>query len=355
MTETAAPAAEQQNVGEIDRKTYIGGSDIAAIMGVGATYDGVQQTAYTVYLKKIGELSGTMDPDKKKFLERRKRWEEPIVAMLREEFKGEIVAVNARYIDPEHDFMAAEIDFEWRDSTGEIQNGEIKTVSPFAFGERHGWGEPGTSDIPVHYAAQVAWGQMIKGRKITILAAMVGIDNMLFYRLDRDDDTIATMRQAAVRFWHDHVLKRIPPEPQTLQDVVGQMLKQRGRPVNITGEIYDKVQRLASVNADMTRLAEEKEYLQFDIGDFVCKEWGAPNPYPPPAGTVIKKKVGNKVVAVDPLSDAGLYHEGIRVASWNKQRGSYLDQNRLKAEHPQIASELMIDHFFRVLRHHKPK
>ena len=38
----------------------------------------------------------------------------------REEFGGEIIATNARYIDQEHGFLAAEIDFEWADADGDV-------------------------------------------------------------------------------------------------------------------------------------------------------------------------------------------------------------------------------------------
>lgn len=353
IPELIAPA--QENVGEIDRRTYIGSSDAAAIMQVGATYGGVQQTPYLVYLKKIGELSGEMDPDQKRFLERRKRWEGPIVEMLREEYGGKIVAINQRYRDPEHDFMAAEIDAEAESDDGEHINIEIKTVSPFAFGERHGWGEPGTSDIPVHYAAQVTYGQMVTGRKTTIVAALVGLDTMLFYRIDRDEETIAIMREAVLRFWNDHVLKRIPPEPQSLSDLTQQMVRQRGVPVALTSEIYEKLQEIERLKAQVSGLSERLEHLNFDVGDFVCKAWGQPNPYQPPAGTKVKKTIGGKSVDIDPLSDAGLYFDGTRVASWNKQRGSYLDQGRLRADHGDIVADYMKDSFFRVLRFHKPK
>ena len=94
-----------------DRTKYIGGSNAAAIMGLGA----YEQTPLGVYMVKTGQSIEVMDEQKKLFLNRRKRWEGPIVEMLREEFDGEIVTINRRYQDSEYDFMAAEIDFEWRD------------------------------------------------------------------------------------------------------------------------------------------------------------------------------------------------------------------------------------------------
>ena len=43
------------------------------------------------------------------------------------EFGGEIVAVNARYVDPEHDFLAAEIDFDLQ-TAFELQDQGLCTI-----------------------------------------------------------------------------------------------------------------------------------------------------------------------------------------------------------------------------------
>lgn len=319
-------------VGELDRRTYLGGSDAAAIMGLGA----YGRTPYTTYLAKIGESPEEMDPDKRKFLERRKRWEGPIVEMLREEFGGEIVGINNRYIDPEHDFMAAEIDFEWRDTDGSIQNGEIKTVSPFAFGEKAGWGDAGTADIPIHYAAQVFHGLGVTGRRSCIVAAMVGLDNMIFYRLERDDETIAAMRAEMVRFWVGHVLKRVPPDPQSMRDLSLMMLKMRGRPVELEPEIATKLEQLRDVRERLKALEGAEESLAFELGNFVRQKWAIPADESGPPNE-------NAVLTVD----------GQKVATWNRQRGASLDQKRLKVEHPEIIKEFTREYFFRMLRFSK--
>lgn len=340
--------APDRNVGELDRRTYLGSSDIAAIMGLGA----YGRSAYTTYLAKIGESMGEMAPDDRKFLERRKRWEGPIVEMLREEFRGEIAAVNQRYIDREHDFMAAEIDAEWIDSDGATQNIEIKTVSPFAFGERHGWGEAGTADIPVHYAAQCMYGLMVTGRQTCIVAAMVGLDNMIFYQVDRDEETIAAMRDAAVAFWQENVLARVPPPPQTARDLTHMMMNRRGRPVLLDAERMQTLQRLAVVRSSIAAMSEEEDDLAFSLGEFVCRAWDSPNPYLPPKDA---KKAKKKGAELDPLADAGLYYDNARVGSWNKQRGAFLDQHRLKTEKPDIVADYTKEHWYRVLRFTKPK
>lgn len=231
---------------QYDRRKYLGGSNAAAVMGLGA----YGNTPLTCYLAKIREGAEEMDPKRELFLQRRKRWEGPIIEMLREEFDAEIVSVNRRYLDREHDFLAAEIDFEWRDVDGSIQNGEIKTVSPFAFGERDGWGEAGTADIPVHYAAQVMHGLGLTGRQTCIVAAMVGLDTMVFYRVERDEETIAAMRERMVSFWRNNVLARVPPEPISYEDCLKLTLRMRGKPVEIDDQIAARLSLLRELREE---------------------------------------------------------------------------------------------------------
>lgn len=338
MSETAATIADDAaslgigtNVGNIDRRTYIGGSDVAALLGL----DPYGKTPLTVYLAKIGELAGNMDPAKKKFLERRKRWEEPIVHMLREEFDGEIVGANNRYVDPEHPFLAAEIDFEWRDpSDGSIQNGEIKTVSPFAFGERSGWGEAGTDEIPVHYHAQVMHGLGVTGRRTTIVCAMVGLDSMVFYRVDRDDAAIAAMRETCVRFWRENVEARHPPEPITSGDLALLYNRRKGHPVVLDDEHAQALADLRLARAQMDALKGTAAELELKVGLYISKAWG-PTP-------------------VESLEDnAVLIHAGQDVGTWAAGRGAHLDQKALKAANPDLVKQFTVPHYFRAFRFRK--
>lgn len=108
-------------------------------------------------------------PAKTKVLNPGKRLEPAVVAMLREDHCLDVVAVNERYTHPVHIFLSVEIDFEWLVTEqalaafpwlaslelGSIQNGEVKTAHPFV---AHEWGDMGTDDVPIYYAAQSITG-----------------------------------------------------------------------------------------------------------------------------------------------------------------------------------------------------
>lgn len=318
------------DVGAIDRRTYIGGSDIAALLGL----DPYGKTPLTVYMAKIGELGGITDPEKKKFLERRKRWEGPIVQMLREEFDGEIVSVNSRYVDDAHGFLAAEIDFEWADGDGVIQNGEIKTVSPFAFTEKLGWGQAGSSDIPIHYHAQVMHGLGVTKRDTCIVAAMAGLDTMVFYRIDRDDDAIAAMRDVAVSFWRDHVEAKVPPAPLTMGDAGLLFKRHHGSPVDLDDETAAALLNLRQVRANIAALKGDEAELELAVAKYVCGAWGVDAPE-------------------ESKDNAALIHGGVELAQWAAGKGSHLDQVRLAAEHPEIKAAYTVPHYYRTFRFKK--
>lgn len=330
MESDLAPVLGAESVGDIDRRTYLGGSDIAALLGL----DPYGKTPLTVYMAKIGERAGEVDLAKKRFLERRKRWEGPIVQMLREEFDGEIVAVNARYQDEEYPFLAAEIDFEWRDADGSIQNGEIKTVSPFAFNERAGWGEAGSADIPIHYHAQVMYGLGVKKRQSCIVAAMAGLDTMVFYRVERDDEAIAAMRDVAVSFWRDHVEAKVPPEPISMADVMTLFKRHKGRPVDLDDETAQAVLDLRAVRAKLAALEGDEAELALKVAKYVCNAWG----------------IGAPEESAD---NAALCHQGVELAKWAAGRGAHLDQKRLALDHPEIKRDYTVPHYYRTFRFKK--
>jgi putative phage-type endonuclease len=279
-----------------DRRKFIGGSDVAAVLGFSKF-----RTPYDVYLSKTSDNAEEIDPAKKKFLERRKRWEPVVVQMLKEELEAKITNVNLRYVDKEHSFLAAEIDAE-AEEEGEIINVEVKTVSPFAYGERHGWGEPGSGDVPIDYEAQVQHGLGVTGRRKAVLVAMVGLDSMVFYPIMRDDATLAMMREALVAFWNGHVLPKVAPDPKRLTDLHKMYRTAKDGLVLVPpAEIASKAMRLRSLQAQVDALQMEGEALEFDI----------------------KRAMGEA---------EGLEVDGRKIVSWKEQNWTRLDHEALKRD-----------------------
>lgn len=197
-----------------DRTAFIGGSDVAAILGVS-----LWKSQFQLYQEKIGVFCEEITREKQRRFDRGHRWEPVVVEMLVDELMDrghdvQIIDRNARYQDPEFPFLACELDLELL-IDGEEHNAEIKTVSPFA---AKAWGEQDTDEIPLYYAAQVMHGLMVKPRKRAIVAALIGVDDLRLHQIERDEETIAAIRAKEVEFWR-RVQERDAPEPTTADDV----------------------------------------------------------------------------------------------------------------------------------------
>lgn len=184
-----------------DRTKFIGGSDVAAILGVSPWRNIVD-----LWLDKIKPTSE--NGRNAAALHRGTRLEPYILDMIRNEHGLDIVAHNERYIDTEFNFLACEIDFEYIDKeTGQVENGEIKTVHPFKAKE---WGAELTDELPLPYIAQAQHNLGIKHRQRCKVFALIG-DDLKPYTVERDDELIKVMRERSVEFWTKYVIPQIKP------------------------------------------------------------------------------------------------------------------------------------------------
>lgn len=178
-----------------DRTKFVGGSDIAAILGISPW-----KTATDLWLDKTRpRIADGYNMAAKR---RGSRLEPYIVDMIQEEHGLKIVHRNERYIDPDVPFFACEVDAETDD-----ENIEIKTVHPFKAKE---WGDLDSDQLPLHYLAQIQWQMGIRKRARTRVFALIG-DDLRPYVVDRDEETIQAIRERAMDFWTAYVQPRKQP------------------------------------------------------------------------------------------------------------------------------------------------
>lgn len=194
-----------------DRTQFIGGSDIAAILGISPW-----RSALGLWTDKVYPKADEDDSAKR----RGKRLEPYILDMIKGEFRFEIMARNQRYTDPDVPYFSAEIDAE---APGHLahENIEIKTVHPYKLRE---WGEEETDALPLHYAAQAQWGLGVTRRDICQVFALIG-DDLRHYVIERDEPTITAMRERAAEFWSKFVVPKIAPPLDYEDDRVLDYLK----------------------------------------------------------------------------------------------------------------------------------
>lgn len=294
----------------MNRASYLGSSDIAAVLGCSPW-----RTPLDVYMEKIGE--GSPPDDKKaKIFARGKRLEPIVIDMVSDEYGHEIVARNERYADAEFPWMACEVDAETV-IDGERVNLEIKTAHPFAAAK---FGDEGSDEIPVEYAAQAMYALMVTGRRRCIFGVLVGSDNLSTYELVRDEETIAGMRAAAIAFWQGNVLARVPPEPINLPDVYKIMRRAvQGTEIAANDDAQAMVEEYARLSAMAKDAGDRADEVKFRIG---CYMLGVER--------MNKKDAPGKHV---------LTRNGTPLITIALQEASRIDTAALKERHPRIAEE----------------
>ena len=100
---------------EADRSLFLGGSDAAAVMGVSPW-----NTPVDLWMQKTRRTPRDVpDARRQKIYDRGHKLEPFIREMVIDKMtelglRVELVAINQRYVDPEHPFLSCEIDFELR-------------------------------------------------------------------------------------------------------------------------------------------------------------------------------------------------------------------------------------------------
>lgn len=239
------------NVGEIDRTKYLGGSDVAGILGISPW-----KTPLDVYLDKV-QPRRIEDPKKQKIFSRGKRMEPYVIDMLAEEEGLYIIARGNRYRDCQHDFLAAEIDAETECGL----NVEIKTVSPFKSKE---WGEEYTDAVPVHYTAQAMHGLMVTGKQTCIFGVLIGGDDFRVYRVERDDETIAAIREKELDFW-GRIQRLEPPEAVAVSDILRMFERDSGYAIEADGKAVNALVKLRNLKAQAKSLEAEIEEAETSL------------------------------------------------------------------------------------------
>ena len=248
-------ALEKREAATEDRTKFIGGSDIAAILGISPW-----RTAVDVWLEKRGELEESFDAEREKRLKRGHRLEPIVIEMFQEERTVFIAERNLRFVHPRYPFLAAQIDFEYSEGDG-LCNGEAKTVDP-----RHAydWGPDGSQEVPAHYAAQVMFGLAVTGRARATIAALIG-DDLRCYTFERDAELCGELVRRAVEFWNNHVLAGIAPAIQTKEDASRLVRKFAGLSFEATEALAAETAYLRTLKAEMAALKEKCDAAEVEI------------------------------------------------------------------------------------------
>ena len=296
-----APHANQLK----NRHLSLGGSDVGAILGLSPF-----KSPLAVWMEKTGKEVKAVDNLPVRF----GSFVEEFVANEYAKATGFALRHDESiYIHPDHSFMSAHIDrFIHADGLDQAATKilECKTANPFS---RAQWGEVGSDQIPMSYVCQCVWYMAITGIEKTDLAVLFGNTDFRIYTILRDPELENLVLEKARHFWHEHVLKDIPPPAQTLDDC--QMLFQRSDP-----------SKTLEANAETLALLARLQTLN-DQGN-ACEE----------EITTLKTRIMAQMQDAEVLA-----HQGQVLATWKAPKASYrLDAKRLEAEERAIYEKYKI-------------
>lgn len=277
-----------------ERRKGIGGSDVAAIMGLSA-----YRTPYQVWLDKVQGISDDIS-------------EKPAVVWgnILEHIIGEYYAsqhpdrsvrrVNGMMRSIARPWAQASLDYEVRDPDLGWGVLEVKTA---------GWRrEDDWSDgVPIYYATQVAHYLSVSGRPFADVAVLIAGQDYREYRVMRDEEDVETVNRAVDEFWHGNVESGVAPDVDAPDNrYVFEAHPEPGEGYVEVSEdkTADLLNRWVSAKADLDYAKERVEELSAKL----------------------KGVIGD--------------NRGLEVSTgrltWNRFERSSFDTKRFRAEHPEL-------------------
>lgn len=274
------------------RRTGIGGSDVAALLGLSKW-----KTPLAVYLEKLGEAPAQEDNSAMQW----GRYLEPVIRQAYADRTGREVRVPTTLLrSAEHDFMIANVD----GLTEDRRIFEAKTARSGAE-----WGESGSDQIPQAYLLQVQHYMAVANFKVADVAVLIAGSDFRIYEVPADEALQAMLIDAEAEFWQ-RVQRREPPEPTSVADAVAKWTHSVDRSVTATLEAQQAVEALRWIREQRAALDIDEE---------------APK-------SVVLLEMGDAERLVD---DAGKV-----LVTWKTGKGSKrLDAALLKAQMPDIYAE----------------
>ena len=179
------------------RKCGIGGSDVAAILGISKW-----NSATSLWLDKTNQTNEPVEENEAM------QWGtimEPIIRNHFAEVTGKtVVEVKAMLQHPEHPFMLADVDGLTTDDEGNPAILEIKTASEY---KRSEW----ENDIPSYYLTQVQHYLCVTGVQKAYVAVLIGGNSFKVYEVDADAEIQSMLIAVEKDFWNK-VQNMIRPE-----------------------------------------------------------------------------------------------------------------------------------------------
>lgn len=180
-----------------ERRHSIGGSDIAAILGVD-----IYKTPLDLYNEKLGLVQPF---EGNKHTQRGQRLEAMAADLYTELYGLKVRRKNQVLVHSEYSFLTGHID---RVAVGEKRIIEIKcpSVASYRKVQREGF--------PAGWIAQLQWYLFLSGYPVgTWVLFCADQFDLITFDVQADPELHEAMLTQAIKFWEEHVIPQVPPSP----------------------------------------------------------------------------------------------------------------------------------------------
>ena len=238
-----------------ERRRGIGGSDIAAILGMNPW-----KTAYRVYQEKRKEVA---DWEGNEATDWGKRME-PAIRQWYSDSTGRSVRLPDKIMyHAKYPHMLASLD----GFTDDGRVVEIKTAR-----SAKGWGEPGTNEIPDYYALQVQHYMVVTGFDVTDVPVSLAGGSPELYEVPADKELQDMIIEAEADFWQ-RIVEGRPPDPTTYADAVARYGAVSAVGIKeATEEIRAAYEALLEIRNKLSALEHAEQELKSSIITFLGDE-----------------------------------------------------------------------------------
>lgn len=242
-----------------ERRTGLGGSDMGAVLGLNP-----YRTPFQVWQEKTGRVepfTGNLQTRfgsyaeefvAREYCERTGHKVQKFNAMLRHRSAPIIGHVDRLVVPP--GAKVASHRHQIRTNRGL----EAKTAHALAAARSDDWGDDGTDQVPAPYLVQCAVYMALTECDHWDLACLFGNSDFRVYHLERDLDLESMILEEASRWWRDHVVADVPPDPTTEAEARQRWAAhQPGKIVALDEDQADLMRRYAALKTQERELEKE--------------------------------------------------------------------------------------------------
>ena len=284
-----------------ERANYIGGSDVATILG-----ENPYSTPLQLWLRKRGVIPPIEDSPILRF----GHFFEPILAQHFEDVTGlKTRQVNKTYQHPEHSFLRANIDrMVLADSSKGVESTavlELKTTTSQRL-------KALDVEYPIEWILQIQHYLGITGYELAYLQVYER-DTCVFHDpvlIQRDDNLIIENMDKLIQWWNTHMIEDKQPEAINGEDALLLYGTSDGSTVEATPEDYSLYKELVQVRDRKVELEEMEEHLK----------------------TKLKVRLENS---------ESLVLAGYKLVSWKSSSQSRLTTGEFRKAHPELYKQFL--------------